>query len=246
MNLERLERMRDNNAAARPLKFDSVEIMAFAKKHWANNESNKSHWNGRQIKNAFQTAIALAEFEHLESTDGDDDKEVPLKAWHFSQVAEASARFDDYLVSLRNLDSVIAKENKNRYDDYNMDRGERNQAGLYFQSYEETRMAQREKNAQQKQKQKQKLLDTRNTQSSDDSGMSSNDSDGLVKARQREENQKASEQERKAAKKEERKRLRKEAEELKELKELVELKKKEQKSSKIRKEESSSDSDSSE
>ncbi|KAL8811797.1 MAG: hypothetical protein Q9223_007455, partial [Gallowayella weberi] len=58
MNLERLSKSK------RALAVDGEEIYEYAKQHYkALVKKGKTTWNGRQIKNAFQTAIALAEFD---------------------------------------------------------------------------------------------------------------------------------------------------------------------------------------
>lgn len=45
----------------RKVSFDEKAILEFAEKYWTNNKQMR--WNGRQIRNACQTALALAEFE---------------------------------------------------------------------------------------------------------------------------------------------------------------------------------------
>ncbi|KAL8932924.1 MAG: hypothetical protein Q9216_006609, partial [Gyalolechia sp. 2 TL-2023] len=58
MNLDRLGRSK------KPLAVDAEEIYAYARRHYRSlHKRGKTTWNGRQIKNAFQTAIALAEFD---------------------------------------------------------------------------------------------------------------------------------------------------------------------------------------
>ncbi|KAK4971270.1 hypothetical protein LTR66_011426 [Elasticomyces elasticus] len=70
-------------------------ILAFALNlydHYTNHK--RPPWNGRQIRNAFQTAVALAEFEAKDS--------LPHLRWqHFQTVAIASDEFDEYLRKTR-------------------------------------------------------------------------------------------------------------------------------------------------
>ena len=56
MNLARIPRYKPN------MGFSKARIMEFADEYWEQN----GRWNGRQIRNAFQTAIALSEYDHHE------------------------------------------------------------------------------------------------------------------------------------------------------------------------------------
>jgi len=96
-----LKRTRDRKKSKDPEKKDTFkikksEILAFARQHFQHNKAGR--WNGRQIRNAFQTAIALAEFEARGATDEDNEGTVTtLREKHFSTVAKASLDFDQYL-----------------------------------------------------------------------------------------------------------------------------------------------------
>lgn len=73
------------------------EIKRFADKIWEKKMGTlMQYWNGRQIKNAFQTAIALARWEFYE--EGNvlklDRPFVTVK--HFRPVADITANFNDY------------------------------------------------------------------------------------------------------------------------------------------------------
>jgi hypothetical protein len=126
-NLERLQRENErwlseaeelhlpSNRDIGIIDFDDKEIMKFSKRHW----KSGNRWNGRQIKNAFQTAIALAEFEHSEERANNPDKEMgnaKLETKHFDEVALASQNFEQYLLKVRKSDSERARENESRYD----------------------------------------------------------------------------------------------------------------------------------
>ena len=96
MNLNRLTK------SDRDIYVDRSEIEAFARNHWKDGK----RWNGRQIRNAFQTAVALAEYEFQEKCQkceqtGDKPPFRPaLEDRHFRAVAKTSAEFDDYLQSV--------------------------------------------------------------------------------------------------------------------------------------------------
>ena len=69
------------------------DILEFSKQHFKDLSSQGSGpWNGRQIRNAFQTAIALS--EHEAYLNGGNPE---LTERHFGEVAKASSDFDKYL-----------------------------------------------------------------------------------------------------------------------------------------------------
>lgn len=90
------------------LQIDTDSIMDFAKWHYSHSEQR---WNGRQIRNAFQIASSLADFDlgktSLESWDDDEDVEkddskpepvLNLDYRQFQVVADAIEEFDQYLI----------------------------------------------------------------------------------------------------------------------------------------------------
>jgi hypothetical protein len=93
-------------------------LITFARQLFEEQERNSdpTHWNGRQIRNAFQSAIALARNE----TSG-PEKSVLVEPRHFSTVARVSNEFNTYLWKVKSgrNDADIAKEVQSRYDDFN-------------------------------------------------------------------------------------------------------------------------------
>ena len=93
MNLSRIKR------SGRSIYVDEEQIGAFAREHWRQGH----RWNGRQIRNAFSTALALAEYDFYEKCRRTEEtgEKPPLKpallAKHFKAVAQTSADFDNYL-----------------------------------------------------------------------------------------------------------------------------------------------------
>ena len=80
------------------------EIKKFAKQMWIDTESTQTQrWNGRQIRNAFQTAIALAKWDHREDAGNDGDKPI-LSARQFEVVAKSSSLFDNYLSKMHGIE----------------------------------------------------------------------------------------------------------------------------------------------
>lgn len=101
------------------------EILDFAKDHYRENEEGR--WNGRQIRNAFQTAIALAEYEARDGTadtDPETDREderriVTLRRSHFEKVAGTVRDFDMYMKeTLGMTHEVQALREGARYDTF--------------------------------------------------------------------------------------------------------------------------------
>ena len=121
MNLNRLSK------SNRDIFIDKAEIEAFARTHWKDGK----RWNGRQIRNAFQTAVALAEYDFQEKCEkcketGDKPPFKPgLEGRHFKAVATTSAEFDDYLQSVMHGHTYEQKahEFEIRNDNYDPERG---------------------------------------------------------------------------------------------------------------------------
>ena len=93
MNLDRLKRSGQN------IYVNDEHIKLFARNHWRDGH----RWNGRQIRNAFQTAIALAEYDFAgkckmcEETGDKPPLKPVLEPEHFKSVAQTSAEFDNYI-----------------------------------------------------------------------------------------------------------------------------------------------------
>lgn len=86
----------------RKIIYDESSIEDFAEQHFQ--EHKYSRWNGRQIRNACQTALALAEFDaHDGKTHGEVDKDavVRLQLKHFRLVQTAYLEFGRYLGDIR-------------------------------------------------------------------------------------------------------------------------------------------------
>ncbi|KAL2214617.1 hypothetical protein CC79DRAFT_1264984 [Sarocladium strictum] len=127
-NLSRLKlinsvRQEDNQD---PIRFDRNKILEWVKLNW-----KILQWNGRQIRNAFQTAMALAEFHAT-----NDDAAIPprlsrkdskkgqtkgplLDVGHFKLIADATLQFNDYLFATHGFDEdELAKRDKMRLSSY--------------------------------------------------------------------------------------------------------------------------------
>ncbi|KAK6340044.1 hypothetical protein TWF730_001819 [Orbilia blumenaviensis] len=75
-------------ASGMDIDIEEDKIRSFVDKHWESNKHNPSRqWNGRQIKNAFQTAIALANWDFYNGQRSAGLKRPLIKAAHFKRVA---------------------------------------------------------------------------------------------------------------------------------------------------------------
>ncbi|KAK3690375.1 P-loop containing nucleoside triphosphate hydrolase protein [Podospora appendiculata] len=117
MNINTLEKQ--NEALANPaarVHFSRLDIEDYAREHWKTGK-RANRWNDRQIKNAFQSAIALAEWDTLKYTDGVENPRGPLlETGHFKTVAGASRHFDQYLEKVRRAEYIRVKETNLRDD----------------------------------------------------------------------------------------------------------------------------------
>ncbi|XEV04591.1 hypothetical protein FSHL1_009878 [Fusarium sambucinum] len=90
------------NKQGREIRYDASSIQDFARQHFLKHKF--SRWNGRQIRNLCQTALALAEYD----TQGEDleakvDNSIPvsLQLKYFKIVQEAYLGFAEYLGDIR-------------------------------------------------------------------------------------------------------------------------------------------------
>jgi hypothetical protein len=78
---------------------DGKGIEKFARKHWKKNP--RARWNGRQIRNAFLTAVAMAEFHSRDSGKGDNyesgNVRIDIGPDQFKKIAKTAKEFDDYM-----------------------------------------------------------------------------------------------------------------------------------------------------
>lgn len=103
LNLDLIQERFDRQG--RKITYDASSIEDFAEQHYR--EHVYSRWNGRQIRNACQTALALAEYDAhggkiAQDDDADDsDVVVALQLRHFRLVQTAYLDFGRYLGDIR-------------------------------------------------------------------------------------------------------------------------------------------------
>lgn len=130
-NLDRLKTINKDREERKllPIDFDKRKILKWVELNW-----EVLQWNGRQIRNAFQTAVALAEFKakhdaaaaaaaaaekkKKSSKSGKSVKKSPppvMDVSHFKLIADASMQFNDYLLATHGEDEdAMAVRDKTR------------------------------------------------------------------------------------------------------------------------------------
>ncbi|KAJ4303432.1 hypothetical protein N0V90_002326 [Kalmusia sp. IMI 367209] len=104
------------NTKGRAIEIDRMEIGGYAARYFADHPDER--WNGRQIRNACQTALALAEFEaqgHSLKDTEDPNIVVKLRVGYFEIVRNAYLEFTKYMHNLYGTsDARRAKESRLR------------------------------------------------------------------------------------------------------------------------------------
>ncbi|KAF9880062.1 hypothetical protein CkaCkLH20_02016 [Colletotrichum karsti] len=91
----------------------TIRIMQSTKDYIQSDELKALEWNGREIRNAFQVAVALAEARAEKDSKG----KIMIKPEHIKASAQMSKEFKHYLTKLHKQDpSKLAASMGNRYD----------------------------------------------------------------------------------------------------------------------------------
>ena len=113
---------------------DKAGILAFAESQYKVGADDKANWNGRQIRNAFQTAAAIAEYEARKAEEGQVGPgpkiavQARLHSGHFHVVADASLQFDLYL---NDIDDNTEMDRNDSFDQFAPIYGEKPSDGVY-------------------------------------------------------------------------------------------------------------------
>lgn len=103
----------DNEKLEMKIRFDEKALLQFAKKHYREHRRNGTTWNGRQIRNAFQTAIGIGQYERLKKIDEatakgkkpeKDTRYIKLSVASFATVADTTSDFERYITRTRGDD----------------------------------------------------------------------------------------------------------------------------------------------
>ncbi|KAL8310283.1 hypothetical protein RB597_010213 [Gaeumannomyces tritici] len=118
MNIRRIEKLNRQREA------DGLQPVAYSRKRiheWAQLNYKALRWNGRQIQNAFQTALALAEFEVRRRPLKKRQPKITVE--HFRTIGDATIQFDNYLIEthMGADQSKAAKQKQIRSDQFGAD-----------------------------------------------------------------------------------------------------------------------------
>lgn len=118
-----------DNTSSKPLEsLVNVEISRYAKEYVLHDDEVKSlHWNGRDIRNAFQTAISLAGYSESQGTQASPGgiRTVHVSPEHFKSVAQMSKEFATYLDSVYlQEEAARAQSRKDRNDMFHSEQSE--------------------------------------------------------------------------------------------------------------------------
>lgn len=123
-----LQRIKRNNEKTEmKILFDQTALMKFAKRHYRSHRPNGTTWNGRQIRNAFQTAIGIGQYKRLEKIDQaatqgklpeKGSRHIRLTVASFETVAETTSDFERYIRSTRGDDRERAAASEFRRDEH--------------------------------------------------------------------------------------------------------------------------------
>ncbi|KKY30417.1 putative atpase aaa+ type core [Diaporthe ampelina] len=117
----------DNERAEMKIPFNEKTLMKFAKNHYRSHQRNGTTWNGRQIRNAFQTAIGIGQYERLKKIDEAEAQGRPpdrssryirLTLASFETVAETTSDFEKYITRTRGDDRERAAAHEFRRDEH--------------------------------------------------------------------------------------------------------------------------------
>ncbi|KAI1096481.1 P-loop containing nucleoside triphosphate hydrolase protein [Rostrohypoxylon terebratum] len=128
--LDRIEK--DNEFRDISVKFDRDELMEFAEEHYHKYHKKNATWNGRQIRNAFQTAIAMGQYERTRkikkkqmteeealATGKSRWRVIQLTKENLEAIADTAQDFDKYMKAVHRFpDAEIARADQLRDDDF--------------------------------------------------------------------------------------------------------------------------------
>ncbi|KAK3689417.1 hypothetical protein B0T22DRAFT_171761 [Podospora appendiculata] len=125
---------KDNQTADVRIEFNRATLLAYARWHYRKHEASETTWNGRQVRNAFQTAIALGQYDRLNRikdegltpeqalSSGDKSlRTIRLTKRNFASIAKTARDFEDYISAIRGSDRELAQASNLRNDDFGRD-----------------------------------------------------------------------------------------------------------------------------
>jgi hypothetical protein len=117
--LQQAEQQHHEASGEPPLCLSEQDILRFANDHYNKHPKGKGAWNGRQIRNAFTVAAALARHEAEQLGLGAISAHPQLRYEHFQEVEKLTREYDRFRAQLLGGDdSTKALLFQERDDDY--------------------------------------------------------------------------------------------------------------------------------
>lgn len=120
-NIDRVRELEELEKEETRLVIEVSSIMMWAENQFRHN-TKLGRWNGRQIRNAFQTAVSLAHYDGQDDDLTKFDKTTGrrmLNYIYFAKVLETTQQFDEYMAKVVSAtDGELAQRQRIRLDDY--------------------------------------------------------------------------------------------------------------------------------
>ncbi|KAK7211817.1 hypothetical protein V2G26_018995 [Clonostachys chloroleuca] len=104
---------RENKENKIKIEFDRSALLTYASEHFESHKEKRTTWNARQIRNAFQTAITLSQYDRVRMLEDNGLTEeeaeerggrfmrVELKSEYFEKIAESAKDFYSFMAGLK-------------------------------------------------------------------------------------------------------------------------------------------------
>ncbi|CAH0042715.1 unnamed protein product [Clonostachys rhizophaga] len=122
---------RENKENKIKIEFDRSALLKYASEHFESHREKRTTWNARQIRNAFQTAIALSQYDRVRMLEDNGLTEeeaeerggrfmrAELKSEYFEKIAESAKDFYSFMAGLKGgTDDQMAFEEGLRDDSF--------------------------------------------------------------------------------------------------------------------------------
>lgn len=115
----------DNEHMQVKIEFNKDKLLKFARKHYESHEKSESTWNGRQIRNAFQLAIAMDQHDRLQLIQSAKQQGleppkstsyIKLRVDNYKEIARTAHEFENYMGSFMDTPAHRAIGNSVRND----------------------------------------------------------------------------------------------------------------------------------
>ncbi|KAK8073424.1 hypothetical protein PG994_004323 [Apiospora phragmitis] len=101
---------------------DDISVTSRARNYVLNDPEIKGvEWNGREIRNTFQTAVALADYQFSAKENKSEHEIAQLDRKHFQEICGMALQFRSYLTNLHGMDehgrAFVAKARMDEHEE---------------------------------------------------------------------------------------------------------------------------------